>query len=223
MSDKIRNMFAEIANKYDLLNDVLSFGMHRLWKKKLINLSEPNSDSKVLDIATGTGDIAFLYAKKSKHVTGIDFTPEMIELANKRRKSQNPEFYVGDALNLQFEDNSFDIISISFGIRNVDDIRQALREMHRVLNRKGKVVILEFGQALPPFSYIYNFYSKYILPVIGNMISGSHFAYTYLPESSAKFPAADEFISIVKELRIFNNATYYRLFFGVAYIYVINK
>lgn len=223
MSDKIRNMFADIANKYDLLNDVLSLGMHRLWKHKLIRLSEPKPDSKVLDIATGTGDIAFLYAKKSNNVIGVDFTPEMIDLAKKRNKNNNPQFYVGDALNLQFEENSFDIVSISFGIRNVDDIRQALREMHRVMNRKGRIVVLEFGQALPPFSYIYNFYSQYILPVIGNIISGSHFAYTYLPESSAKFPSGDNFISIIKELKIFNNATYYRLFFGVAYIYVINK
>jgi len=225
MSDKIRDMFAEIANKYDLLNDVLSLGMHRLWKRKLIKLSEPKNDSKVLDLATGTGDIAFLYAKISNDVIGIDLTPEMIENAQKRNSSNkdNPKFYVGDALNLQFEDNTFDIISISFGIRNVDDVRHALKEMYRVLNRKGKVVILEFGQALPPFSYLYNFYAKYFMPIIGRIVSGSDFAYTYLPESSARFPAGDNFTSIVKELKLFNNVTFYRLFFGIAYIYVINK
>ncbi|HRP02171.1 MAG TPA: bifunctional demethylmenaquinone methyltransferase/2-methoxy-6-polyprenyl-1,4-benzoquinol methylase UbiE [Candidatus Kapabacteria bacterium] len=223
MSDKIRDMFAEIAGKYDLLNDVLSFGMHRLWKKKLIKLSEPTKNSKVLDLATGTGDIAFLYAMTSNDVTGIDLTPEMIEIAKKRSVSSNPQFFVGDALNINFDNNTFDIISISFGIRNVDDIRQALREMHRVLNKNGKIVILEFGQALPPFSYIYNFYSKHILPIIGRIISGSVFAYEYLPESSARFPAGDNFTDIVKELKIFSNVKFHRLFYGIAYIYVINK
>ncbi len=223
MSEKIKNMFAEIASKYDLLNDVLSFGMHRLWKKKLIKLSSPISESRILDLATGTGDIAFLYSKISNNVIGVDLTPEMIEVAKKRSNSHNPKFMVGDALKLDFEDNSFDIISISFGIRNVDDIRQSLREMYRMLDKNGRIYILEFGQALPPFSYIYNFYSKFIIPFIGNLLSGSAFAYTYLPESSAKFPAAEEFTDIVNELRVFKRVSYIRLFFGVSYIYIIQK
>jgi len=223
MSEKIQNMFAEIADKYDLLNDVLSMGMHRLWKRKLIKLAKPHRDSKILDIATGTGDIAFLFSKKSNFVSAIDLTPQMIEIAKKRFPANNPIFSTGDALNLQYPNDYFDIISISFGIRNVDDVKKALSEMYRVLRPSGRVLILEFGQPVPPFSYIYKIYSKYIIPIIGKIISGSNFAYTYLPESSAKFPAGRNFQNLAESLHLYNNVTTYRLFWGVAYIYLLNK
>lgn len=223
MSQKIQNMFASIANKYDILNDLLSLGMHRIWKNKLIKLSKPYKNSKILDLATGTGDIAFRYAKTSKNVIGVDLTPEMIEIAKKRSKSDNPTFEVGDILNLRFNDNQFDIISISFGIRNVDDIGLALKEMHRILTKHGKIAIMEFGQAKPPISYFFNIYSKYIIPLIGKIISKDSNAYTYLPESSAKFPADDKFTKIVNDTKLFNNVTSYRLFGGIAYIYLIIK
>lgn len=226
MSDKIRSMFASISDKYDILNDILSFGMHRCWKKKLIKISESKPEQKVLDIATGTGDIAFLFADKNCSVTGIDLTPEMIEIARKRSsgyKKCTPEFMVSDAQNLPFGDSTFDLISISFGIRNLDDYRASLREMHRVLKSRGKIVILEFGQPLPPFSYFYNFYSKYFIPIIGKIVSGSNYAYSYLPETAAKFPADERFVDILKSLKLFNNVTMYRLMYGVAYIYMINK
>jgi demethylmenaquinone methyltransferase/2-methoxy-6-polyprenyl-1,4-benzoquinol methylase len=220
MSEKIKGMFADISAKYDILNDLLSFGSHRIWKNKLIKLSQVKSNSKVLDIATGTGDIAYLFSKKSKSVTAIDFTPEMINLAKKRFKDSNITFIIADALELPFEDNYFDIVSISFGIRNVDDINQAIKEMHRVLKSNGKMMILEFGQAIPPFSYLYNFYSKYVIPIIGKIVSKNDFAYNYLPESSARFPSGNNFVKIINHLNLFHNVKMYRLFYGIAYIYI---
>lgn len=220
MSEKIKGMFAEISAKYDILNDLLSLGTHRIWKRKLVKLSNVNSNSLVLDIATGTGDIAYLFSKKTIHVIGIDFTPEMINIAKKRFKDTNISFRIADALQLPFEDNYFDIVSISFGIRNVDDINQAIKEMYRVLKRNGKMMILEFGQAIPPFSYLYNFYSKYVIPIIGKIVSKNNFAYYYLPESAARFPSGNNFVKIIDNLNLFDDVKMYRLFFGIAYIYI---
>lgn len=220
MSEKIKGMFAEISAKYDILNDLLSLGTHRIWKRKLVKLSNVSSNSLVLDIATGTGDIAYLFSKKTIHVIGIDFTPEMINIAKKRFKDTNISFRIADALQLPFEDNYFDIVSISFGIRNVDDINQAIKEMYRVLKRNGKMMILEFGQAIPPFSYLYNFYSKYVIPIIGKIVSKNNFAYNYLPESAARFPSGNNFVKIIDNLNLFDNVKMYRLFFGIAYIYI---
>jgi len=220
MSEKIKGMFADISAKYDILNDLLSLGTHRIWKKKLVKLSNVNSNSNVLDIATGSGDIAYLFSKNTQHVTGIDFTPEMIDIAKKRFKDTNINFLIADALELPFEDNSFDIVSISFGIRNVDDINQAIKEMHRVLKSNGKMMILEFGQAIPPFSYLYNFYSKYVIPIIGKIVSKNHFAYNYLPESASLFPSGNNFVKIINDLNLFHNVKMYRLFYGIAYIYI---
>jgi len=220
MSEKIKGMFADISAKYDILNDLLSLGTHRIWKRKFVKLSNVNSNSKVLDIATGTGDIAYLFSEKTQHVTGIDFTPEMIDIAKKRFKDTNINFLIADVLELPFEDNCFNIVSISFGIRNVDDITQAIKEMHRVLKSNGKMMILEFGQAIPPFSYVYNFYSKYVIPIIGKMVSKNQFAYNYLPESAARFPSGNDFVLIIDDLNLFDNVKMYRLFCGIAYIYI---
>jgi demethylmenaquinone methyltransferase/2-methoxy-6-polyprenyl-1,4-benzoquinol methylase len=223
MSEKVKNMFANISGKYDILNDILSFGTHRSWKTKFVKMTNPDGNSKILDIATGTGDIAFkFYELKFGRVkiTGIDFTPEMINIANERKQNRNINFIVGDALNLPFEDNTFDINTISFGIRNVDDVKKSLTEMARVLKPGGRAAILEFGQARKPFAYIYNFYSKYIMPFLGKLISGDDSAYCYLPDTAAKFPSGNNFVQIMKSTNCFSNITVKELMFGVAYIYL---
>jgi demethylmenaquinone methyltransferase/2-methoxy-6-polyprenyl-1,4-benzoquinol methylase len=223
MSEKVKNMFANISGKYDILNDILSFGMHRYWKTKFVKMTNPDENSKILDIATGTGDIAFKYYKitlEKADITGMDFTPEMIKIANERKQNRKIKFLVGNALNLPFEDNIFDITSISYGIRNVDDVKKSITEMARVLKSGGRAAILEFGQASKPFSYIYNFYSKYIMPPLGKIISGDDSAYSYLPETAAKFPSGENFVKIMNSTNCFSNITVKELMFGVAYIYI---
>ena len=223
MSEKVKNMFANISGKYDILNDILSFGMHRCWKTKFVKMANPDENSKILDIATGTGDIAFKFYQITSgqaNITGMDFTPEMIKIANERKQNRNITFLVGDALNLPFEDNIFDITSISYGIRNVDDVERSLTEMARVLKTGGRAAILEFGQARKPFAYIYYFYSKYIMPFLGKLISGDDSAYSYLPETAAKFPSGENFVKIMNSTNCFSKIIVKELMFGVAYIYI---
>jgi demethylmenaquinone methyltransferase/2-methoxy-6-polyprenyl-1,4-benzoquinol methylase len=223
MSEKVKKMFANISSKYDVLNDILSFGMHRIWKNKFVKMASPDENSKILDIATGTGDIAFKFYELTcgkAIITGMDFTSEMILIAEKRKHERNISFIVGDALNLPFDDNIFDINTISFGIRNVDDVKKSLTEMARVLKTGGRAAVLEFGQARKPFAYIYNFYSKYIMPFLGKFISGDDVAYTYLPETASQFPSGDNFVQIMKSTNCFSNIIVKELLFGVAYIYI---
>lgn len=230
MSKAVQEMFAEISAKYDIANDVLSFGVHKLWKSKLVNLAKVQSDSKILDICTGTGDLAILFAREVKHKKGskaeqdqiyaIDFVSEMIEIAKAKSKNfKEINFSTQDAQNLNFNDNSFDICSNAFGIRNLDSPLIGLKEMYRILNTNGKVLILEFGQPkLPVFSFLYKAYSKHIMPIIGSLITKKREAYEYLPETAAKFPCREDFLTIMHEAG-FKNLKFYSLFLGIAYIY----
>ena len=165
-------MFASIADRYDLVNTVLSLGNHYRWRKKTVALSEPADGMSVLDCATGTGDLALDYKKvvgKDGRVLGTDFCEEMIAPAPAKAERKNlvVEFEVADAMNLPYEDDTFDISSIAFGIRNVDDPSAALKEMARVVKTGGKVVVLEFGQPYGIMKHPFKFYSKYIMPTVG--------------------------------------------------------
>ena len=225
MSEEINDMFSRIAGRYDLLNDLLSFGIHRLWKKKTVKMSEIKPGSRVLDCASGTGDLAIEFKKMSGikgFVLATDFNPEMLSYAEKKFKKKNYkiDIEVADVLNLRFEDNSFDIASIGFGIRNVDSVQRCLEEMARVVKSGGKVLVLEFGQPQGLFSLFYNFYSRYIIPIIGKLIDGNSFAYKYLHESSAKFPCREHFTQIMESTGNFTSIRYYPLTFGIAYLYI---
>lgn len=227
MSEKIRNMFTDISGKYDILNDVLSFGIHRIWRKKVVKISgiADKKNVSILDLATGTGDLAISFKRKIGNkgkVTGIDFSEAMLELAREKAKVNNLEieFLAGDATSLAFEDNTFDISSIAFGIRNVDSVTDCINEMARVVKQDGKVIILEFGQPDGFFSYIYKIYSKYIIPIIGKLISKNFNAYNYLQESSAKFLCREEFLEIMNSTGKFSETFYKQLSFGIAFIYV---
>lgn len=227
MSEKIRNMFSDIAGSYDLLNDILSFGIHRRWKNSVVRLSEVSgkNDIQILDLATGTGDLAIKFKNKfgrNCDVTAVDFSEKMLELAKEKARRNNLEidFRRGDATRLDFEDNSFDISTIAFGIRNVDSVVGCLNEMSRVVKPGGKVIILEFGQPKGLFLQIYTFYSKHIIPFIGKVVSKNFNAYNYLQDSSAKFPCREEFIEIMQSTGKFSRTFYKQLFFGIAFIYV---
>ncbi|MCX8054153.1 MAG: bifunctional demethylmenaquinone methyltransferase/2-methoxy-6-polyprenyl-1,4-benzoquinol methylase UbiE [Ignavibacteria bacterium] len=226
MSQFVQNMFASISKKYDLLNDILSLGIHKKWRRKSVQLASPDNNSKVLDIACGTGDFAFEFESFSSNIIGIDFCEEMLEIARQKANKRNSavQFIQGDALNLPFEDASFDIVSIGFGIRNVDDVNKSIAEMFRILKPQGKAIILEFGQPENPFfRFIYNIYSKYFMPFIGKIIASSKEAYTYLPTTAGLFPCRNNFLDIARKSANFKKMSYYSLTFGIAYIYLLEK
>lgn len=223
--EKIRSMFSKVAAKYDKANSVLSVGIHHLWRKKLVSLSGANTGMKVLDCATGTGDLAIEFKKTvgaQGEVVGTDFCKEMLEPAPAKAKAQNLDiqFELADVTQLQYPNQKFDIASISFGIRNVSNPIQALQELARVTKPGGKVMVLEFGQMqMPVVSELYNFYSQKILPKIGGLVTGQGEAYEYLQKSSAAFPCKEQFIDLMKQSGSFSKMSFTPVSFGIAYIY----
>ncbi len=225
MSEKVRKMFADIADDYDRINSILSFGVHNAWRKKAVLESGAKPGDRVLDCATGTGDLALEFKKTVGHdgyVLGTDFCQEMIEHApgKAEKKQLVVEFEVADAMNLPYDENSFDIASIAFGIRNVDDPLVCLQEMGRVVKPGGRVVVLEFGQPRGLMRMPYQFYSKHVMPTVGGWISGNRDAYTYLPETSAKFPAGESFLELMEESGSFNEIRSVKLTGGIAFVYI---
>lgn len=223
--EKIRSMFAQVASKYDRANSVLSMGIHHLWRKTLVKLSGAATGMKVLDCATGTGDLAIAFKKvvgTTGTVIGTDFCAEMMIPAPGKAEALGLQikFEQADVMKLQYPDNTFDVVSISFGIRNVADPVQALKEMSRVVKPGGKVMVLEFGQAsLPGFAQVYNFYSEKVLPILGGWVTGQKEAYQYLQKSSAAFPCREGFLDLMKQAGSFSASEYHTLTGGIAYIY----
>ena len=225
MSEKVRRMFADIADDYDRINTILSFGVHKAWRSKTVRLSGASKGDSVLDCATGTGDLAIQFKQavgESGYVKGTDFCKEMIEHAPSKaqNKGLDIDFEVADAMDLPYSDGEFTISSIAFGIRNVDDPVQSLREMARVVEPGGRVVVLEFGQPNGLLKYPYELYSQHIMPAIGGWLSGNREAYTYLPKTSARFPAGDAFLALMDEAGCFSSSEAHKLTGGIAYIYV---
>jgi demethylmenaquinone methyltransferase/2-methoxy-6-polyprenyl-1,4-benzoquinol methylase len=225
MSEKVRTMFADIADDYDRINSVLSFGVHHAWRKKAVLESGAHEGDHVLDCATGTGDLAIEFKKtvgESGYVMGTDFCAPMIEPAPGKAKEEGLEidFEVADAMNLPYEDDKFDIASIAFGIRNVDDPVVALKDMARVVKPGGRVVVLEFGQPKGFMKMPYELYSQHIMPAIGGWLSGNREAYTYLPRTSAEFPAGDHFLALMDQSEAFKEKRAIKLTGGIAYVYV---
>ena len=230
--EKIRAMFSEIAENYDLANTVLSAGIHHLWRKAVVKMSGACAGMSVLDCASGTGDLAIEFARAvtplgtptaGAKVVGTDFCAEMLAPASgKATRAGFPlvEFSQADVMNLPYKDNSFDIASISFGIRNVADPIKALSELRRVVKPGGVVMILEFGQpALPGVGGLYRFYSNKVLPKIGGLITGKPQAYEYLQNSSANFPCRDGFLKLIDSAGGFVSREYKPVSMGIAYIY----
>ncbi|MEX0995335.1 MAG: bifunctional demethylmenaquinone methyltransferase/2-methoxy-6-polyprenyl-1,4-benzoquinol methylase UbiE [Balneolaceae bacterium] len=225
MGEKVKNMFADIAEDYDRINSILSFGIHHIWRKRTVRESTAGPGDHVLDCASGTGDLAIEFKKAvgdEGYVLGTDFCREMIELAPEKAKKKNLEidFEVADAMDLSYENDRFDISSIAFGIRNVDDPVKSLQEMARVVKPGGRVVVLEFGQPKGLLKFPYVLYSRHIMPAIGGWISGNREAYTYLPETSANFPAGDSFLELMDQAGVFSTRRAVRLTGGISYIYV---
>jgi demethylmenaquinone methyltransferase / 2-methoxy-6-polyprenyl-1,4-benzoquinol methylase len=217
---RIKSMFGTIAGRYDRANTVLSAGVHHLWRRTAVRWSGAKDGDAVLDCATGTGDlaIAFKNAVGSGRVVGTDFTPEMIELA--RQKSADVTFEVADVTALPFEDDTFDIASISFGIRNVGDPAKGIAEMARVVRPGGRVIVLEFGQpSNRVIGSMYDAYRRHFMPRLGGAVTGERGAYEYLESSAARFPCGDEFVALMGGAVRFASIDFRPLTFGVAYLY----
>ena len=223
--EKIRTMFSKVAANYDRGNSVLSMGIHHLWRKKLVKLSNVTPGMSVLDCATGTGDLAIEFKKHvgpTGSVIGTDFCEEMLESAPKKSAKENLDikFELADVTKLQYANQKFDRVSISFGIRNVSDPILAMQEMARVTKPGGLVLILEFGQmTIPVISNLYQFYSENILPKLGGLVTGQGEAYDYLQKSSAAFPSRENFLKLMHDSGSFSQVSYAPVSFGIAYIY----
>jgi len=224
----VDEVFSDVANKYDLMNDLMSFGVHRLWKDEFCRMV-PNLNSKILDVAGGTGDIAFRLKENGKrqnhnpHITVCDINEDMLkeceDRAVNRNIIQNFDIVVGDAENLPFPDNSFDYYTIAFGIRNMLSIENALAEAYRVLKPTGKFLCLEFSEVQNDFMRpFYDFYSFNVIPTIGGCVAQNKDAYRYLAESIALFPNQEDFKTMIQNAG-FSEVSYKNLSFGVAAIH----
>lgn len=225
MSEQVHQMFSQIAPKYDATNDVLSMGVHRLWRRVAVRLSGAKAGDAVLDCATGTGDLALAFKRAvgpSGSVLGTDFNADMLSFAPKKAQDAGLEvkFEVADAMKLPYEDARFNVASISFGIRNVDDPKVCVGELARVVKPGGRVVVLEFGQPGGLFGAFFRFYAKHVMPLLGQLLTGSRAAYEYLPRTMAAFPAGERFVAMMNDSGRYAKAEAHPLLWGLAYVYV---
>ena len=217
----VKKIFSSIAPRYDRANSLLTFGMDALWRKKLVRLSRVSEGMKVLDCATGTGRLAFCFAEKLKkngQVFAVDFCEEMLKHIPK--KNHKVHFQKADIMELPFEDNTFDVVSIAWGLRNLSDIKKGLKEMARAAKPGGFLMILETGDEFHPLiSPILHFYFKKIVPCLGGFITGQKEAYEYLFRSSLKFPSRGGLIEILRETKCFKKIICVPLLGGASFIY----
>lgn len=221
---QVSEMFDRIAGNYDFLNHFLSLGIDKIWRKIAIkNVAECNP-KVILDMATGTGDLAIAMSNKLDvdRIVGLDISQKMLDVGQvkiDKANISNIELAWGDSENIKFEDSTFDATTVSFGVRNFENPLVGLQEIHRVLKSEGKLVVLEFSKPRGfIFGGIYNFYFKYVLPNIGRLLSKDRRAYTYLHESVQAFPDYEEFTDMMKKAG-FNNCSYRPLTFGICCIY----
>lgn len=219
---RVQGVFSSVASKYDIMNDVMSVGIHRIWKEAMMDWLAPRAGQKLLDVAGGTGDISFKFLGRagSGHATVCDITESML-IAGKTRAeaatmSNSLDWVVGDAMALPFADNTFDVYTISFGIRNVTRPQEALNEAFRVLRPGGRLMVLEFSQLPSPMMQAaYDAYSFNVIPRMGQLIANDRDSYQYLVESIRKFPDQETFLEMVK-IAGFENAKYRNLSLGIA-------
>ena len=225
---QVTQMFDTISKEYDGLNRVISFGIDVKWRNKVVDIVAQHQPQNILDIATGTGDLAISLTKTSaKEIVGLDISEGMLEVGRKKISDKQLDskikMIVGDSENLPFEDNSFDAITVAFGVRNFENLEKGLSEIYRVLKPKGVFVILE--TSVPTKSFYkqgYSFYTKYILPTIGKVFSKDQSAYSYLCESASKFPYGEALNNILRKIGFISVQDLPQTF-GVATIYKASK
>ncbi|RLL64068.1 bifunctional demethylmenaquinone methyltransferase/2-methoxy-6-polyprenyl-1,4-benzoquinol methylase UbiE [Paenirhodobacter hankyongi] len=218
----VHGVFSRVASKYDIMNDLMSMGIHRIWKDAMMDWLAPRPGQKLLDVAGGTGDVAFRFLGRAPGATATvcDMTESMLIEGQKRAEAEDMaerlSWVVGDAMELPFEDNTFDVYTISFGIRNVTRIPDALREAYRVLRPGGRIMVLEFSQ-IPNdmLQAVYDAYSFNVIPVMGQIVANDRDSYQYLVESIRKFPTQEIFASMIREAG-FEHVKYRNLTMGIA-------
>lgn len=222
---QVTAMFNRIAPKYDLLNRVLSLGIDTIWRKKAIKQLNSDEHKKILDVATGTADMCIEINKQleTEEIIGLDISSEMVNYGNKKLKRKNLDsrikLEVGDSENLRFEDAYFDATTVAFGVRNFGDLEKGLSEMFRILRPGGKIVILEFSRPrVFPFKQLFNFYFRYLLPMIGKYSSKDKKAYSYLYKSVQAFPDYDRFADILRSVG-FRSVQWKALSLGICTVY----
>ena len=228
MKNQIRIMFNSIYEEYDLINNFITFGLHKNWKKQIVDISKSLNPKRVLDVATGTADIAIALTKiKNCEIIGMDLSSNMLEIGQKKIKDlglqQSVILELGDVENLKYNDNYFDVVTVGYGVRNFENLKKSLDEIYRVLKKNGTLVILE--TSVPKNKIIklfYNFFTKFYVKLIGLLLSKNFEAYSYLQKSASNFPHGREFINILKYSK-FANISYDIKLFGASTIYVANK
>ena len=226
---QVSKMFDNIAPYYDLLNRVLSLGIDKRWRKRAIKLLQEDNPQYILDVATGTADVALQVADRlqPKKIIGVDISNEMLAIGREKIAKKNLQQVItleeGDSENLPFEDNTFDAITVAYGVRNFENLEKGLSEMYRVLKPNGKVIVLEFSKpTIFPFKQLFNFYFANILPTIGKWTSKDPKAYRYLYESVQAFPDGNKFVAILDKLG-FQSTKFIPLSLGICSIYLGKK
>ena len=220
---RVHGVFTSVASKYDVMNDAMSLGIHRIWKDAMLDWLAPRAGMHLLDVAGGTGDIAFRFLDRVKshgHATVLDMTESMLvegrQRADAARLAEKLDWVTGDAMQLPFPDNSFDAYTISFGIRNVTRIADAIAEAYRVLKPGGRFLVLEFSRIpVDGVQKLYDLYSFNVIPAMGQVIANDRDSYRYLVESIRNFPDQETFLAMVRDAG-FDNASYRNMTMGVA-------
>ncbi|HEY0261795.1 MAG TPA: bifunctional demethylmenaquinone methyltransferase/2-methoxy-6-polyprenyl-1,4-benzoquinol methylase UbiE [Chitinophagales bacterium] len=226
--EQVREMFDNIANNYDFLNRVMSLGIDRTWRTKAVNYIGETKPQMILDLATGTGDFAIEALRLNpKQIVGLDLSEEMMEIGRKKATAHNAAtiltFQQGESENMPFADNTFDAITVGFGVRNFENLEKGLSEMLRVLKPGGRVAVLEAARPMNfPFRQIFDVYYKYIMPLFGKLFSKDARAYSYLPESINAFPEGPKFVALLSKIG-FKNAEFKPLTFGSCAFYQCEK
>lgn len=228
-AEQVREMFDSIAPAYDFMNRAMTFGIDRLWRRRAVRLMHNVSHRDILDIATGTGDLAILMATllADSRITGVDLSEGMIEIGRRKvadkKLDKRISLRTADCLDLPFDDNTFDCITCAYGVRNFENLAAGYREMHRVLRPGGMAVIIELSTPPSPLvKPLYRLYTRYIIPTVGRLISNDTRAYSYLPESIAAVPQRDAMTAIMTDAG-FTDCRHISLTFGTCTIYVATK
>ena len=228
MKNQIKTMFNSIYQEYDLINNFITFGLHKNWKKQIVDISRSLNPKRILDVATGTADIAIALTKiKNCEIIGMDLSSNMLDIGDKKIKDlglqQRVILELGDVENLKYNDNYFDVVTVGYGVRNFENLKKSLDEIYRVLKKNGTLIILE--TSVPKNKIIklfYNFFTKFYVKLIGLLLSKNFEAYSYLQKSASNFPHGHEFINILNKSKFTNISQDIKLF-GASTIYVANR